>query len=120
VKASPTLGSAGRIAQWSEPGERNTPVRLGVPTIACGGCAALLTDRIGQVAGVEDVQVDIAGKTVTVIGVADKAAVCAAISEAGHQAGWDLFAFWQVQFKEEQTGLVRLLQHFERRGRQRP
>jgi copper chaperone CopZ len=61
------------------------PVRLGVPTIACGGCADLLTERIGQVAGVEDVQVDIAGKTVTVIGVADKAAVCAAISEAGHR-----------------------------------
>jgi DNA-binding PadR family transcriptional regulator len=35
-------------------------------------------------------------------------------------AGWDLFAFWEAQFKEEQTGLVRLLQHFERRRRQRP
>jgi copper chaperone CopZ len=48
-------------------------------------CADLLAERIGQVAGVDDVQVDIAGKTVTVIGVADKAAVCAAISEAGYR-----------------------------------
>jgi copper chaperone CopZ len=61
------------------------PVRVGVPTIACGGCADLLAERIGQVAGVDDVQIDIDGKTVTVIGVADKAAVCAAISEAGHR-----------------------------------
>ncbi|MDQ1515368.1 MAG: copper chaperone [Actinomycetota bacterium] len=65
--------------------ERSMPVHLGVPTIACRGCADLLIERIGQVAGVEDVQVDIAGKTVTVIGVAHKAAVCAAIGEAGHR-----------------------------------
>jgi PadR family transcriptional regulator PadR len=36
------------------------------------------------------------------------------------EAGWDLFAFWEAQFKEEQTGLVRVLQRFERRRRQRP
>ena len=58
---------------------------LSVPSIACGGCAALLTERIGQVAGVEDVQVDVTAKTVTVIGMTDEAAVCAAISEAGHR-----------------------------------
>jgi PadR family transcriptional regulator PadR len=34
--------------------------------------------------------------------------------------GWDLLAFWQAQSKEEQTGLVRLLQHFERAGRPQP
>jgi DNA-binding PadR family transcriptional regulator len=35
-------------------------------------------------------------------------------------AGWDLFAFWEAQFQEEQVGLVRLLQHFERIGQLRP
>jgi DNA-binding PadR family transcriptional regulator len=34
-------------------------------------------------------------------------------------AGWDLFAFWETQFKEEQAGLVSLLEHFERTGRRR-
>ena len=62
------------------------PVRLDVPSIACGGCAELLTERIGQIAGVEEVQVDVAGKTVTVTGTADQAAVRAAIGEAGHRA----------------------------------
>ena len=33
--------------------------------------------------------------------------------------GWDLFAFWKALFKEEQTGLVRLLEQFERVGRGR-
>jgi DNA-binding PadR family transcriptional regulator len=32
--------------------------------------------------------------------------------------GWDLFRFWEAQFKEEQTGLARLLDQFERTGRQ--
>jgi PadR family transcriptional regulator PadR len=34
-------------------------------------------------------------------------------------AGWDLVAFWEARFKDEQDGLVRLLGHFERVGRQR-
>jgi len=31
-------------------------------------------------------------------------------------AGWDLFHFWKAQFEEEQKGLVRLLERFERNG----
>ena len=34
--------------------------------------------------------------------------------------GWDLFAFWEAQFHDEQAGLVQLLGHFERNGRRRP
>lgn len=61
------------------------PVHLSVPSIACGACAELLTERIGQVAGVQEVRVDVAAKTVTVTGATDEAAVHAAISEAGHR-----------------------------------
>jgi len=31
--------------------------------------------------------------------------------------GWDLIAFWEAQFKEEQIGLVRLLERFDAVGR---
>jgi copper chaperone CopZ len=51
----------------------------------CEGCANLLTDRIGQVPGVDEVQVDVEAKTVTVTGEVDQAAVTAAIGEAGHR-----------------------------------
>jgi copper chaperone len=61
------------------------PVRLDVPSIACAGCAELLTERIGAVTGVEAVQVDVAAKTVTVTGTAGQAELCAAIGEAGHR-----------------------------------
>lgn len=65
--------------------EGSVPLHLDVPSIVCGGCAELLTERIGQVAGVDDVQVDVAGKIVTVTGTVDQAAVRAAIGEAGHR-----------------------------------
>jgi copper chaperone CopZ len=51
----------------------------------CDGCAELLTEKIGQVPGVDDVSVDVAGKTVTVTGAADPEAVTAAVAEAGHR-----------------------------------
>jgi DNA-binding PadR family transcriptional regulator len=38
------------------------------------------------------------------------------------EVGWDLIAFWEAQFKEEQVGLVRLLERFDevdRRSRAR-
>jgi copper chaperone len=60
-------------------------VQLDVPSIVCGGCAELLTERIGQLPGVDDVQVDVAAKTVTVTGAVDEAAVTTAIAEAGHR-----------------------------------
>jgi len=60
-------------------------VQLDVPSIACGGCAELLTEKIGQVPGVAGVQVDVAAKTVTVTGEVDRETVSAAITEAGHR-----------------------------------
>jgi copper chaperone CopZ len=60
-------------------------VKLDVPSIVCDGCAELLTAKIGQVPGVTDVSVDVAARTVTVSGDADRGAVTAAIGEAGHR-----------------------------------
>jgi copper chaperone len=60
-------------------------VQLEVPSIVCDGCAELLTEKIGQLAGVDDVQVDVAAKRVTVTGAVDEAAVSAAIVDAGHK-----------------------------------
>ena len=60
-------------------------VELEVPSIVCGGCAELLTEKIGRLAGVDDVQVDVEGKKVTVTGEVEESAVSAAIADAGHR-----------------------------------
>ncbi len=60
-------------------------VRLDVPSIVCDGCAELLTEKIGEVPGVEDVSIDVAAKTITVTGDVDPGAVTAAIGDAGHR-----------------------------------
>jgi len=60
-------------------------LHLEVPSIVCGGCAELLTEKIGRVPGVAGVEVDVAAKTVTVTGEVDEAAVDAAIADAGHR-----------------------------------
>jgi copper chaperone len=62
-------------------------IQYAVPSIVCEGCAELLSERIGGVPGVETVEVDVAGKTVTVDGDADDSAVRAAIADAGHRVG---------------------------------
>jgi len=56
-----------------------------VPAVHCQHCVDAITGEVTQVAGVEDVRVDLAGKTVTVTGDADDAAVRAAIDEAGYE-----------------------------------
>jgi copper chaperone len=60
-------------------------LQVDVPSIVCGGCAELLTERIGRLPGVAGVQVDVAAKTVTVTGAVDRETVSAAIGEAGHR-----------------------------------
>ena len=57
-----------------------------VPGITCGHCATAIRESVGCVPGVQDVDVDIAGKTVRVAGDSDSAAVRAAIADAGYQA----------------------------------
>ena len=61
--------------------------RYSVPGMHCGKCEQAVRDEIGQVAGVEAVDVDLATKLVTVRGrdVSDEA-VRMAIDDAGYEA----------------------------------
>lgn len=59
---------------------------LKVPGMTCGHCEAAVKSEVGKVAGVSDVIVDLTTKLVTVIGSDDRAAVEAAIDEAGFEA----------------------------------
>ncbi len=58
-----------------------------VPGIHCGHCAASIEEEISAVAGVENVEVDVDKKVVTVNGssLSDEA-LRAAIEEAGYEA----------------------------------
>jgi copper chaperone len=58
--------------------------RYSVPTISCDHCKAAIESEVGAVAGVEEVEVDVAARTVRVAGDASDDAVRAAIDEAGH------------------------------------
>ena len=56
-----------------------------VDGMTCQHCVNAVTGEVTQVAGVDDVTVDLAAKTVTVAGEAlDDAAIRAAIDEAGY------------------------------------
>ena len=58
-----------------------------VDGMSCEHCVVAVTAEVGDVAGVTAVDVDLAGKLVTVSGAAiDDAAVVAAIDEAGYDA----------------------------------
>ncbi|MFL1377894.1 MULTISPECIES: heavy-metal-associated domain-containing protein [unclassified Nocardiopsis] len=58
-----------------------------VDGMSCGHCVNSVTQEVGAVAGVTDVQVDLGAKKVTVTGegTVDDAAVRAAIDEAGYE-----------------------------------
>lgn len=60
-------------------------VRYAVPGISCGHCAAAITGEVSTVPGVTSVDVSVDDKIVTVAGEADRAAVEAAIEEAGYE-----------------------------------
>ena len=56
-----------------------------VPGISCGHCRTAITAEVSGIAGVSAVDVDLAGKVVTVTGAGvDDAAVRDAIDEAGY------------------------------------
>ena len=55
-----------------------------VPQISCGHCVDAITGEVTKLTGVNDVSVDIATKTVTVVGDAPDADIIAAIDEAGY------------------------------------
>ena len=55
-----------------------------VPEVHCDHCVTAITGEVTQVPGVENVEVDLDRKTVTVTGDPDDDAVRAAIDEAGY------------------------------------
>ena len=62
-------------------------VTYSVPAIHCAHCATSIREEVSEVAGVEDVDVDLETKVVTIHGRAlDDAALRAAIEEAGYEA----------------------------------
>ena len=62
-------------------------VTYNVPAIHCAHCAMSIREEVSEVAGVEDVAVDLDTKVVTVSGhELDDTALRAAIEEAGYEA----------------------------------
>ena len=58
-----------------------------VPAIHCAHCALSIREEVSEVEGVEDVDVDLESKIVTIHGLSlDAAALRAAIVEAGYEA----------------------------------
>ena len=58
-----------------------------VPGVHCAHCAMSIREEVSEVKGVEDVDVDLETKVVTIRGSAlDDAALRAAIGEAGYEA----------------------------------
>jgi copper chaperone CopZ len=58
---------------------------IGVDGMSCGGCALSVEKALRAVAGVEQVQVDLAGKTVHVEGARlDRTRLAQAIEDAGY------------------------------------
>jgi copper chaperone len=58
-----------------------------VPAIHCGHCAMSIREEVSEVEGVENVDVDLDAKIVTIKGLElDDAALRAAIVEAGYEA----------------------------------
>ena len=58
-----------------------------VPAIHCAHCAMSIREEVSEIEGVEDVDVDLDSKLVTVKGLAlDDAALRSAIVEAGYEA----------------------------------
>ena len=55
-----------------------------VQGMTCEHCVRSVTEEVGEVAGVESVDVDLASGRLTVTGAADEAAVRAAVAEAGY------------------------------------
>jgi copper chaperone CopZ len=57
-----------------------------VDGMSCGHCERAVTEEIGQVAGVQRVDVDLPGGMVTVVAVGpvDRADIAAAVDEAGY------------------------------------
>jgi copper ion binding protein len=66
-----------------------TTATYSVRGMSCGHCVAAVTAELRELAGVSDVQVDLASGAVTVTSDAalDRHAVAAAVDEAGYELG---------------------------------
>jgi copper chaperone CopZ len=65
----------------------NETITYSVPAIHCAHCAMSIREEVSEVEGVEDVDVDLDSKIVTISGRRlDDAALRAAIVEAGYEA----------------------------------
>jgi copper chaperone CopZ len=62
----------------------STTATYTVAGMTCNGCVNKVTNAVTDVAGVEDVDVDVAAGTLEVIGSADDAAIRAAVAEIGY------------------------------------
>ena len=58
---------------------------LDVPGISCGHCVRAISRAVAQLDGVASVDVDVATKTVTVVGDTARDDICTAIGDAGYQ-----------------------------------
>lgn len=56
-----------------------------VTGMSCTGCEAAVENAVADVDGVESVDADHTEDTVIVAGSADRAAICAAIEDAGYE-----------------------------------
>jgi copper chaperone len=66
-------------------GMSTTVMSYSVPGVSCEHCRTAITTEVSRVAGVDQVEVDLDAKRVTVTGAGvDDAAVRAAIDEAGY------------------------------------
>jgi copper chaperone len=64
----------------------STELTYSVPGVSCGHCRVAISDEVGQVAGVRDVDVDLEAKRLAVRGEGlDDAAIRAAVAEAGYE-----------------------------------
>ena len=61
-----------------------TPTTYIVDGMTCQHCVASVSEEVSEVAGVERAEVDLSSGRLTVTGVADPAAVRAAVVEAGY------------------------------------
>jgi copper chaperone len=62
-----------------------TPHEYLVEGMTCEHCKASVTEEVSEVAGVQDVQVDLPTGRLTVVGDVDVDAVRAAVGEAGYR-----------------------------------
>lgn len=61
------------------------PIVFSVPEMSCDHCVAAITGAVSPLEGVESVAIDLAAKTVAVVG-GDRDAIVDAIDDAGYDA----------------------------------